>query len=170
MGGEIQKGTRWTTEGELGEGDYIVEPGDEKLFPDHQADEGDRALIMMHTIAYEGSVGLVNLLTTTRINRKGFDTSLVLYGPGVLMSASTRGYPAIGDEPFPGALAVNNQIDTLLDEGATIYACRFACAGLYGKREEDLQEGVQGFHPLDVLDCLIDHWKDGALTIATWTQ
>ena len=36
----------------------------------------------MHTVPYEGSVGLVNLLTTTRVLRKGFDTKLVLYGPG----------------------------------------------------------------------------------------
>ena len=26
----------------------------------------------MHTVPYEGSVGLVNLLTTTRVLRKGF--------------------------------------------------------------------------------------------------
>jgi hypothetical protein len=40
---------------------------------------------------------------------------------------------------------------------------------LYGMRESDIMEGVKPFHPLDVLDVLIDHWRDGALTIATWT-
>jgi hypothetical protein len=40
---------------------------------------------------------------------------------------------------------------------------------LYGMRESDIMEGVKPFHPLDVLDVLIDHWHDGALTIATWT-
>lgn len=142
---------------------------EEKLFPDYQAEPGERALIMMHTVAFEGSVGLVNMLTTTRIVRKGFDTSLVLYGPGVLMGSAGRGFPKVGDEAFPGNLAFNRQLETIMDEGGTIYACRFAMAGLYGMRETDMMEGVQPFNPLDVLDILIEHWRDGALTIATWT-
>ncbi len=149
-------------------GDALVNL-DEKVFPDHQAREGDRALVMMHTVPFEGSVGLVNMLTTTRIARKGFDTSFVLYGPGVLMGAAGRGFPKVGDEAFPGNLAFNNQMQTILDEGSKIYACRFAMAGLYGMRESDLMAGIKPFHPLDVLDVLIDHWRDGALTIATWT-
>ena len=64
----------------------------------------------MHTVPYEGSVGLVNLLTTTRVLRKGFKTHLVLYGPGVLMASGTRGFPKVGDEAFPGHMAINNQI------------------------------------------------------------
>ena len=51
----------------------------------------------MHTVPYEGSVGLVNLLTATRLVRKGFDVTVVLYGPGVLMASGTRGWPAVGD-------------------------------------------------------------------------
>ena len=35
----------------------------------------------MHTVPYEGSVGLVNLLTTTRVLRKGFKTHLSCTGP-----------------------------------------------------------------------------------------
>lgn len=149
-------------------GDALVNLN-EKLFPDHQAKEGDRALIMMHTVPFEGSVGLVNMLTTTRIARKGFDTSFVLYGPGVLMAAAGRGFPHVGDEGFPGNLAINRQLETIMKEGGKVYSCRFAMAGLYGMRETDVTEGVQPFHPLDVLDILIDHWRDGALTIATWT-
>ncbi|HEY3187669.1 MAG TPA: hypothetical protein VGJ70_09350, partial [Solirubrobacteraceae bacterium] len=53
----------------------------EKVFPDVQAEDGESAYTFMHTVPYEGSVGLVNLLTTTRILRKGFKTHLVLYGP-----------------------------------------------------------------------------------------
>ena len=150
------------------EGDVLVNL-DEKLYPDHQAEEGQRALVMMHTVPFEGSVGLVNLLTTTRIARKGFDTTLALYGPGVLMAAAGRGFPAVGQEGFPGNLAVNRQIQTIMNEGSTVHACRFAMPALYGMRESDLMEGVKPYHPLDVLDCLIDHWKDGALVIATWT-
>ena len=102
----------------------------EKVFPDVQAQDGESAYTFMHTVPYEGSVGLVNLLTTTRVQRKGFDTKLVLYGPGVLMASGTRGFPKVGDEAFPGHMAINNQIRTFLDEGGTVYACRFACGAL----------------------------------------
>lgn len=150
------------------EGDRLVNL-DEKLYPDYQAKDGQRALIMMHTVPFEGSVGLVNLLTSTRIARKGFDTTLALYGPGVLMGSAGRGFPDVGQDGFPGNLAMNRQIKTIMDEGSTVHACRFAMAALYGMRETDLMEGIKPYHPLDVLDCLLDHWKDGALVIATWT-
>jgi uncharacterized repeat protein (TIGR04044 family) len=149
-------------------GDRLVNL-DEKLFPDHKAREGDRALVMMHTVPFEGSVGLVNMLTTTRIRRKGFDTSLALYGPGVLMAAAGRGFPNVGEEGFPGNLAVNRQLQTMMNEGVKVYACRFAMTALYGMGESDVMEGVKPFHPLDVLDIMIDHWRSGALIIATWT-
>ena len=82
----------------------------DKVFPDIKAEEGETAFTFMHTVPYEGSVGLVNLLTTTRVLRKGFDTSLVLYGPGVLMASGTRGFPKVGDEAFPGHMAINNAL------------------------------------------------------------
>ncbi len=150
------------------EGDMLINL-EEKLYPDHQAEDGQRALIMMHTVPFEGSVGLVNMLTTTRIARKGFDTTMALYGPGVMMAAAGRGFPAVGQEGFPGNLAVNRQLQVIMDEGSTIHACRFAMAALYGMRESDLIEGVKPYHPLDVLDCLLDHYKTGSLVIATWT-
>lgn len=149
-------------------GDRLVNL-DQKRFPDHKANPGERALVMMHTVPFEGSVGLVNMLTTTRIRRKGFETSLALYGPGVLMAAAGRGFPDVGAEGFPGNLAFNRQLQTMMNEGVNIYACRFAMTALYGMRESDLMEGLKPFHPLDVLDILIDHWRSGALVIATWT-
>src|SRR5215475_1030244 len=150
------------------EGDSLVNL-EEKLYPDHKAEPGQRALIMMHTVPYEGSVGLVNMLTTTRIARKGFQTTLALYGPGVLMASAGRGFPTVGAEGFPGNLAVNRQLQTIMNEGSTIHACRFAMVALYGMRETDLMEGITPYHPLDVLDCLLDNWKSGALIISTWT-
>lgn len=142
---------------------------EEKVFPDHKAEEGDKAYIFMHTVPFEGSVGLVNMLTATRLVRKGFDVHFVLFGPGVLMAAATRGFPAVGNEGFPGNLSYNKQLKTLMDEGATVYACRFAMGALYGMREDDLIEGVKAFSPLDVLDANIQAWKDRALVLATWT-
>jgi len=142
---------------------------EEKVFPDHQAEPGDKAYVFMHTVPFEGSVGLVNMLTATRLQRKGFDLTFVLYGPGVLMASASRGYPSVGSESFPGSMSFNRQLQTLLDEGATIYACRFAMGALYGMREDDLMPGVTPFNPLDVLDATIQAWRDRALVITTWT-
>lgn len=141
----------------------------EKIFPDHQAEPGEKAFIFIHTVPYEGSVALVNLLTSTRLVRKGFDVTIVLYGPGVLLASGTRGYPGVGQEAFPGHLAINNQIKTLLKEGATIYACRFAMGALYGFPEDHLIPGVTPFSHLDVLDSALQAWRDKAFQINTWT-
>lgn len=150
------------------EGDVLYNIED-KAFPDHQAEDGDKAYVFMHTVPFEGSVGLVNMLTATRLQRKGFDLTFVLYGPGVLMASAARGFPAVGQEAFPGNLSFNAQLKTLIDEGATVYACRFAMGALYGMREDDVMEGVTPFNPLDVLDATIQAWKDKALVITTWT-
>jgi len=66
-------------------------------------------------------------------------------------------------------LAYNKQLATIMKEGGKIIACRFALSALYGFRETDLLPGVQAIHPLDVLDCLLEHQRAGALVIATWT-
>ncbi|PJG47132.1 hypothetical protein CAF53_01915 [Sphingobium sp. LB126] len=150
------------------EGDILFNV-EEKVFPDLKANEGDKALILMHTVPFEGSVGFVNMLTATRLQRKGFELSFVLYGPGVLMAAATRGYPAVGQEAFAGNLQYNRQLKTLMDEGAKIYACRFAMGALYGMREDDLIPGVIPINPLDVLDINIQAWRDRALIFSTWT-
>lgn len=142
---------------------------EEKLFDDIRANPGEKAFVFLHTVPYEGSVGLVNLLTATRLCRKGFDTSIILYGPGVLMASGTRGYPGVGEEAFPGHLAINNQLKTILKEGGKIYACRFAMGALYGFREDDLIPGVTPFNPLDVLDSALTAWRAGAFQINTWT-
>jgi uncharacterized repeat protein (TIGR04044 family) len=142
---------------------------EEKIFPDIKAEPGEKAFVFIHSVPYEGSVALVNLLTSTRLVRKGFDVNIVLYGPGVLLASGTRGYPSVGKEAFPGHMAINNQIKTLLKEGATIYACRFAMGALYGFREDDLIPGVKAFNPLDVLDAALTAWKGGAFQINTWT-
>ncbi len=149
-------------------GDAIVDY-EEKLFDDIQADAGEKAYVFMHTVPFEGSVGFVNMLTATRINRKGFDTSLVLYGPGVLMASATRGFPTVGAGAFPGHMNFNGQLETLLKEGGKVYSCRFAMAALYGMRETDLIEGVIPIHPLDVLDLTLKARREGALVMQTWT-
>lgn len=150
-------------------GDEIVDQSIPKKWEDFKARPGDRALIQMHTVPFEGSVGLINLLTTTRLIRKGYDVTLLLYGPGVLMASATRGFPTVGADGFAGNQAMNNQIKTILKEGGKVLACRFAMAALYGMREQDLIEGVQPIHPLDVLDVLIDHQRSGGLILSTWT-
>jgi len=149
-------------------GDAVVDYED-KVFEDIQAEPGEKAYIFMHTVPFEGSVGLVNMLTATRIRRKGFDTSIVLFGPGSLMASATRGYPKVGDEAFPGALGYNKQLQTFMDEGGKVYACRFSAAALYGMREIDMMEGVKAINPLDVLDAQLTARREGAMVMQTWT-
>ncbi|SFN26411.1 GTP cyclohydrolase II [Pseudonocardia ammonioxydans] len=149
-------------------GDAIVDYED-KVFEDIQADAGEKAYIFMHTVPFEGSVGLVNMLTATRVRRKGFDTSIVMFGPASLMVSASRGYPKVGDEAFPGALGYNKQLQTFMDEGGKIYACRFSAAALYGMREVDMMEGVKPINPLDVLDAQLTARREGALVMQTWT-
>lgn len=149
-------------------GDAIVDY-EQKVFEDIQAQPGEKAYVLMHTMPFEGSVGLVNQLTCTRINRKGFDTHLVLYGPGSLMASASRGFPTVGDEAFPGAMGYNNQLRTFMDEGGHVYACRFSAAMLYGMREADMMEGVQPINPRDVLDAVLTARREGAMIMQTWT-
>lgn len=152
----------------VSKGDAIVDFED-KVFDDIQAEQGEKAYIFMHTVPFEGSVGLVNMLTATRIRRKGFDTSIVLFGPGSLMASATRGYPRVGDEAFPGSLGYNKQLQTFMDEGGKVYACRFSAAALYGMREIDMIEGVKPVNPLDILDAQLTARREGALVMQTWT-
>ena len=142
---------------------------EEKVFPEIMAKPGQKAFVFIHTVPYEGSVLLVNLLTSTRLVRKGFDVSIILYGPAVLAASGTRGYPTVGNAAFPGHLAINEQLKTLMKEGAKIYACRFAMGALYGFGETDLIPGVKAFNPLDVLDAALTAWTEGAFQLNTWT-
>src|SRR5690606_39684645 len=151
------------------EGDVLWDTS-EKVFEDIRANEGEKATVFIHSVPFEGSVSLVNLMTATRLQRKGFKLTIVLYGPAVLLAAAGRGYPAVGTEGFPGNLSVNKQIKILLEEGATIYACRFAMGALYGFREDDLIPGVKAFNPLDVLDSALTAWKEGHFQLNTWTM
>lgn len=140
-----------------------------KVFEDIQAKPGEKAFIFIHTVPFEGSVALVNLLTAERLVKKGFDVNIVLYGPGVLLASGTRGFPAVGAEAFPGHMAINNQLKNLVKLGANVYACRFAMGALYGFREDDLIDGIQPFHFRDVLDAALTAWRAGAFQINTWT-
>ena len=148
-------------------GDHLVDY-EEKVFEDVKAKPGEKALVTFHTVAFEGSIGLVNLLQATRLLRKGFETSVLLYGPGVTLGLQ-RGFPKLGDEAFPGHLAMNGQLVKFMGEGGKVYACRFALQALYGHGEPSLIEGVRPINPLDVLDLILLHRRDGAFVLNTWT-
>jgi len=148
-------------------GEYFVDY-EEKVFEDVKASPGEKALVTFHTVAFEGSIGLVNLLQATRLLRKGFETSVLLYGPGVTLGVQ-RGFPTLGDEAFPGHLNFNNQLTKFMSEGGKVYACRFALQALYGHGEPSLIEGIRPINPLDVLDLILLHRKDNAFMLNTWT-
>lgn len=148
-------------------GDFLVDY-EEKVFEDVQAAEGEKALVTFHTVAFEGSIGLVNLMQATRLQRKGFETSILLYGPGVSLGVK-RGFPTLGDEAFPGHMAMNNQIKKFMSEGGKVYACRFALQALMGHGEPSLIEGIRPIAPQDVLDIVLLHRRDNAFILDTWT-
>ena len=149
-------------------GDFLVDY-EEKVFEDVKAKPGEKALVTFHMVAFEGSIGLVNLLQATRLLRKGFETSILHYGPGVTLGVQ-RCFPKLGSEAFPGHMAMNNQIVKFMSEGGKVYACRFALQALYGHGEGALIEGIRPINPLDVLDLILLHRRDEAFIINTWTM
>ncbi|MFY3754009.1 MSMEG_0572/Sll0783 family nitrogen starvation response protein, partial [Lacticaseibacillus paracasei] len=76
------------------DGDFFVDY-ESKVFEDVKADPGEKALVTFHTMAFEGSIGLVNILNAIRLQRKGYETSILLYGPGVTLGIQ-RGFPKLG--------------------------------------------------------------------------
>src|ERR1700709_976336 len=96
-------------------GDHLVDY-EQKVFEDVKAKPGEKALVTFHTVAFEGSIGFVNMLQATRLMRKGFETSVLLYGPGVTLGLQ-RGFPALGDQAFPGYLHFNKQIQKFMEDG-----------------------------------------------------
>jgi uncharacterized repeat protein (TIGR04044 family) len=148
-------------------GDFLVDY-EEKVFEDVKAEPGEKALVTFHTVAFEGSIGFVNLLQATRLQRKGFETSVLLYGPGVTLGVK-RGFPTLGDEAFPGHQNFNKQIEKFIGEGGKVYACRFALQALYGHGEGSLIEGIRPISPLDVMDIMLLHRKQNAFIFDTWT-
>jgi len=149
------------------DGDFFVDY-EEKVFEDVKAKSGEKALVTFHTIAFEGSIGLVNMLQATRLQRKGYETSILLYGPGVTLGLQ-RGFPTLGDEAFPGHQNFANQLNKFMSEGGKVFACRFALQALYGHGEPSLLEGIRPISPLDVLDLKLLHMRDDAVIIDTWT-
>jgi len=148
-------------------GDFLVDY-EEKVFEDVKANPGEKALVTFHTVAFEGSIGLVNILQALRLLRKGFKTTVLLYGPGVTLGVQ-RGFPKLGDEPFPGAQNFGNQLTKFMSEGGEIYCCRFALQMLYGHGEPSLLPGIRPISPLDVLDLILLHRRDNAFMLNTWT-
>ena len=148
-------------------GDFLVDY-EEKVFEDIKAEPGQKALVTFHTVAFEGSISIVNTLTATRLQRKGFETSILLYGPGVTMGFQ-RGFPTLGDEAFPGHLFVNERLKKFMDEGGKVYGCRFSTQALYGQTEKAFMKGITPINPLDVLDIILTHKRANAVIINSWT-
>jgi hypothetical protein len=126
-------------------GDFLVDY-EEKVFEDVKAEPGEKALVTFHTVAFEGSIGLVNILQALRLQRKGFETAILLYGPGVTLGVQ-RGFPKLGK----------------------VYCCRFALQMLYGHGEGALLPGIRPISPLDVLDLILINRRDNAFMLHTWT-
>ncbi|MEQ9619500.1 MAG: MSMEG_0572 family nitrogen starvation response protein [Deltaproteobacteria bacterium] len=142
---------------------------EEKLFPDHQAKEGEKALFLIHSVPYEGSVAGINMLTAIRAKRKGYGVTVLFYGPASGIPVY-RGWPNVGDDGYGAGIQLYpNLVNRLLSEGITVYACRFSAAALLGQNESNFIEGVTPIHPTDILDIVIEHHRAGAMMFSTWT-
>src|SRR5260370_15667885 len=148
-------------------GDFLLDY-EEKGFPDVKADSGEKALVTFHTVAFEGSIGIVNTLVATRLLRKGCETTILLYGPGVTLGCQ-RGFPTLGDEAFPGHLFVNQRLAKFMEEGGKVYGCRFSTQARYGQTEKAVIPGIIPINLLDVLDCILMHKNAVATIIDTST-
>lgn len=148
-------------------GDFLVDY-ESKVFEDVKAGPGEKALVTFHAPAFEGSAGFINLLQASRLIQKGFETSVLLHGPGVTLGVQ-RGFPRLGDEVFPGHLNFNRRIEKIIGDGGKVYACRFALQATYGLGESALIPGIIPIDPLDVLDLILLHRRDGAFVLHTWT-
>ncbi len=148
-------------------GEFLVDY-EQKVFEDVKAEPGEKALVTFHTVAFEGSIGLVNLLQVSRLIQKGFETSVLLYGPGVTLGVQ-RGFPKLGDDAFPGHSNFNGRLEKIMTDGGKVYACRFALQALYGHGEGALIPGIIPVSPLDVLDIMLLHRRENAFILNTWT-
>jgi uncharacterized repeat protein (TIGR04044 family) len=128
-------------------GDFLVDY-EEKVFEDVKAQPGEKALVTFHTVAFEGSIGFVNLLQATRLKRKGFETSILLYGPGVTLGVQ-RGFPTLGDEASPATRTSTSRSSSSWKRAARS-TCRFALQALYGHGEPSL---IPGIRPINRWTC-----------------
>src|SRR6202034_2807601 len=96
-------------------GDYLVDY-EQKVFEDVKAKPGEKTLVTFQTVAFEGSIGFVNMLQATRLMAKVFEPSTLLYAPGVTLGVQ-RGFPKLADEAFPGPAEFSNTLVTFMAEG-----------------------------------------------------
>jgi uncharacterized repeat protein (TIGR04044 family) len=141
---------------------------EEKIFEDVKAGPGEKALVTFNTGSLEGSIGTVNLRQAIQLLRKGFETTVLLYGPGVALCV-THASPAAAAQALPDPQNLDSMIMKFLAEGGKVYACRFALQVLYSPEEPTLFAGVRAIHPLDVLDLILLHRKDNAFMVHSWT-
>lgn len=143
---------------------------EEKLYPDHKAREGEKALFLIHSVPYEGSVAGINMLTAIRTKSKGYQTTVLFYGPASGIPVY-RGWPTVGEDGYGAGIQLYpNLVNRMLGEGIDVLACRFSAAALLGQNEANFIEGVRPIHPTDILDIVIEHHRAGAMMFSTWTM
>ena len=77
--------------------------------------------------------------------------------------------PMMDDEGYVPCEECGDEMSETMDQGGKVYACRFALQALYGHGEGALMPGIRPINPLDVLDIVLMHRKEGAFILDTWT-
>jgi hypothetical protein len=94
-------------------GDFLVDY-EEKVFEDVKAKPGEKALVTFHTVAFEGSIGFVNLLQATRLLLLSTCERLIALGvyPFVVPFVPISGAP-LEDYPAPHPLLMRRILQPL---------------------------------------------------------
>lgn len=101
------------------------------------------------------------MLTAIRTKKKGYETTVLFYGPASGIPVY-RGWPNVGDDGYGAGIQLYpNLVNRMLSEGINVLACRFSAAALLGQNESSFLEGVVPIHPTDILDIVIEHHRAG---------
>jgi len=107
--------------------------------PIYKAEEGQDASSSSTPFPFEVR-GSRQPAIVPRINARDSTPSLSSIRPGSLIAAATRGYPKLGDEPFPGEQAYNKQLRPSWTRAATSMPPILRGLRLYAS-EVDMMEG-----------------------------
>ena len=98
-----------------------------------------KALVKFHTVAFEGSIGLVNRLNAIRLNRKALKLDSALRSSSNTWLATRISHSR---RSFPGHQNFADNLKKFMSEGGKVYCCRFALQALYGHGEPSILPGI----------------------------
>ena len=135
---------------------------EEKVFEDVKAEPGEKALVTFHTVAFEGSIGLVNMLQATRLLRKGFETSSCSTARASRWACSAA-FRSSATRRSPATWTSTTSSSSSWPKAARSTPAASRCRRCTATAKAALIAGIRPINPLDVLDIILLHRKDKRL-------